>query len=118
MPRGSKKFKHGHVAYQINGDYKQSRMQVKFLSKGQTGDLGVRSKAQISLNIDHIPNLCVFSQIEGGNHIEQNFNSVEQNFHSVAEITTQERDLGVLGVKNFSLGICDGAPSTARSSHV
>ena len=27
------------------------------------------------------------------------------------------RDLGVLGVKNFSVGICDGAPSTARSSY-
>ena len=25
-------------------------------------------------------------------------------------------DLGMLGVKNFSVGICDGAPSTARSS--
>ena len=25
-------------------------------------------------------------------------------------------DLGVMGVKNFSMGICDGAPSTARSS--
>ena len=24
--------------------------------------------------------------------------------------------LGVLGVKNFSVGICDGAPSTAHSS--
>ena len=25
-------FKHGHVVYQIDGDYKQHRMQVKFLS--------------------------------------------------------------------------------------
>ena len=25
-------FKHGHVAYQIDGDYKQYRMQVKFSS--------------------------------------------------------------------------------------
>ena len=35
MPRGVKKFfsfKHGHVAYQINGDDKQNRMQVKFSS--------------------------------------------------------------------------------------
>ena len=24
----------------------------------------------------------------------------------------------MLGVKNFSVGICDGAPSTARSSYV
>ena len=33
-------FKHGHVAYQIDKDDKQNRMQVKFSSKGQTGDLG------------------------------------------------------------------------------
>ena len=45
---GQKKFffKHGHVAYQIDGDDEQNRMQVKFLSKGQTGDLGVRSKVK------------------------------------------------------------------------
>ena len=33
-------FKHGHVAYQIDGHVKQNRMQVKFPSYGQTGDLG------------------------------------------------------------------------------
>ena len=50
MPRGSKNFfKHGHMAYQINGDGKQNRMQVAFSSLGQAGDLGVRSKGQISL---------------------------------------------------------------------
>ena len=34
VPRGSKKnyFKHGHVAYQIDGDDDQNRMQVKFSS--------------------------------------------------------------------------------------
>ena len=44
--RGSKKifFKQGHVVYQIYGDDKQNRMQVKFSSKGQTGDLGVRPR--------------------------------------------------------------------------
>ena len=32
-PRGSKKnFKHSHVAYQIDGDDEQNRMQVKFSS--------------------------------------------------------------------------------------
>ena len=32
VPRGVKKiiYKHGQVAYQINGDDKQNRMQVKF----------------------------------------------------------------------------------------
>ena len=32
VPRGSNKFKHGHVAYQIDGDDEQNRMQVKVLS--------------------------------------------------------------------------------------
>ena len=39
-------FKHSHVAYQIDGYDKQSRVQVKFSSYGQTGDLGVRSKVK------------------------------------------------------------------------
>ena len=45
-PRGSKiiYFKHGQLAYQIDGDDEQNRMQVNFLPYGQTGDLGVRSK--------------------------------------------------------------------------
>ena len=44
VPRGSKNifFKHGHVAYQIDGDDEQNIMQVKFSSYGQTVDLGVR----------------------------------------------------------------------------
>ena len=42
---------------------------------------------------------------------------IEQNFHSVAGIMPQRWELGVLGVKNFSMGICDGAPSTGRSSY-
>ena len=34
VPRGSKNyfFKHGHVAYQIDRDHKQNKMQVKFSS--------------------------------------------------------------------------------------
>ena len=39
-------FKHGHVAYQIDEDDEQNRMQVKFSSYGQTGNLGVRSKVK------------------------------------------------------------------------
>ena len=47
-PGGQKNFffKHGHVVYHIDGDDKQNRMQVKFSSKGQTGDLEVRSKVK------------------------------------------------------------------------
>ena len=32
VPRGSIFFKHGHVAYQIDGDDKQNRMRVTFSS--------------------------------------------------------------------------------------
>ena len=48
-PEGQKLFyfKHGQLAYQIDGDDEQNRMPVKFLPYGQTGDLGVRSKGQI-----------------------------------------------------------------------
>ena len=52
----------------------------------------------------------MFSQIKDRKHIEQ-------NFHSVARVMRQGFDLRVLGgVKNFSMGICDGALSTVRSS--
>ena len=33
-------FKHGQLAYPIDGDDDQNRMQIKFLHYGQTGDLG------------------------------------------------------------------------------
>ena len=47
-------FKHGHVAYQIDGDDKQNRMQVTFSSYGKTGDLGARSKGQLSLTCQFV----------------------------------------------------------------
>ena len=56
------------MAYQINGDDEGNRMQVKFSYYGQTGDLGVRSEGQISLNFglhvnfkDFYTKLCVCS---------------------------------------------------------
>ena len=59
-------------------------MQVKFSSKGQTGDLGVRSKGQISLNLGYHVNskilyqtLCGFLQKKDRKHIEQNFHSAQ-----------------------------------------
>ena len=51
----------------------------------------------------------MFSQIKDIKHIER-------NFHSVAWVMTQWWDLGVLEVKNLSVGFCDGAPSTVHSS--
>ena len=54
--------------------------------------------------------LCEFLQIEDRKHIEQ-------NFHSVAGFMPPGVGLGGAGwVKNFSVGICDGAPLTAHSS--
>ena len=50
--------------------------------------------------------LCVFSQIKYRRHIE-----------SVARVMPQGWDLWVLADQNFSVGICHGAPLTARSSH-
>ena len=40
------KFKHGHVAYLIDEDDEQDRMQLKFSSKDQTVNLRVRSKVK------------------------------------------------------------------------
>ena len=108
-------FKHGHVAYQIDGDDKQNKMQVKFSSKGQAGDLEVRSKGQISLNFGYHVNFNFLYQTLRV-LTNKDRKHIEQNFHSVSGIMPQGWDLGVLRVKNFSLGICDGAPLTAHSS--
>ena len=64
----------------------------------------------MSISKIFIPNsLCVFSQIKDREHIEQIF---------CYQGHAPGLDLWVLGgVKNFSVGICDGAPSTARSSY-
>ena len=50
----------GHVAYQIEGDDEQNRMQVKFSSEGQADDLGVRSKGQ-TLNFSNHVNFKDFN---------------------------------------------------------
>ena len=54
--------------------------------------------------------LCPFLQIKDRKQFEH-------NFHSVEGCMPQGFGLGGAGwVKNFSVGICDGAPSTAHSS--
>ena len=102
--QGTKKkiFKHGHVVYQINGDDQQNRMQEKFSSKGQTGDLGVRSKVKyhlisVTMSILKIftPNLCVFSQMKDIKHIRR-------DFYSVAWVMPQGWDFEALGVPRGS----------------
>ena len=102
VPRGSKKlFKHCHVVYQIDGDDEQNRMQVKFSSKGQTGDLGARSKGQISLTCQFqsflFQTVCVFSQIKDRKHIEQ-------NFHSVAKVMPRGKTAGCWGSQKLYRG--------------
>ena len=79
-PAGQKKFffEHGHVAYQIEGDDEQNRMQVKFSPQRQTGDPGVRSniiKFQLQCQFQRYlyKTLYVFSQIKDIKHIERNF---------------------------------------------
>ena len=53
--------------------------------------------------------MCAFLQIKDRKHIEQ-------NFHPVAGFMPQGWDLGCWVGQNLSVGICDGAPSTAHSS--
>ena len=117
VPRGAKKIKHGQVAYQINGDEEQNRMQLKiFILRSNLWPWDEVKRSNIikfwlpcQFQIFLYQSLCVFSQIKDRKHIEQ-------NFHSFAGVMPQGWDLGVLGVKNFRVGICDGAPSTAHSS--
>ena len=66
------------MVYQIDGDNEQNRMQVKFSSKDQTGDLGVRSNiikfrlpCQFQRFLYQI--LCVFSQMKDTKHIRRDF---------------------------------------------
>ena len=95
-------FKHGHVAYQIDGDDEQNKMQVTFSSRGQTDDLGARSKGQISLTCQFqrflYKTLFVFSQIKDRKHIEQ-------NFYSVAKVMSRGGTAGCWGEsKTFAWG--------------
>ena len=77
---------------------------VKLSPQGQTVDLGVRLKGQISLT----------------SSCKVNFKIVIPNF--VCALTVLPGvGLGVLGgggVNNFSVGICDGAASNVRSSSI
>ena len=51
----------------------------------------------------------MFSLIKDRKHIES-------DFHSVAWVMPYGWDLRMLGVKNFSVWICDGDPLSARST--
>ena len=86
------------MANKIDGDDEQNNLQVKFSSLGQTGDLGMRSKGQISLNFgynvnfkDFYTKLCVCSgKMKDTKHIRR-------DFHSVTWAMPQGWDLGCWG---------------------
>ena len=89
-------------------------MQVVISPYDQSGDLGFRSNGQISLNLSYKVNFKVFIPnfvrfITNKLYIKH----IEQNLHSGHECHAPR--LG-LGVKNFIVGISNGAPSTVRSS--
>ena len=86
------------MAYQIVRDDEQNKMRVKFSSYGQTGDLGVRPKGQISLNFEKHVNFKDFytklmcdEQMKYTKHIRR-------DFHSVTLVMPQGWDFGALGV--------------------
>ena len=96
VPRWLKKFKHGHVAYQFDEDDEQNRMQAKFSSHGQTGDLRVRTniiKFRLPCQFQRFlyQTLCVFSQMKDTKHFRR-------DFYSVACVMPQGWDFGALGV--------------------
>ena len=114
---GGHVLEHGHVAYQIDGDDEQNRMKVNFSPLGQSGDLGVRGqkvnfKLQSQFQRILYISLCVFSQIKD----RYIMNGI---FTLLPGTCSRGGTLGCWGegaVKNISLWICDGAPSTTRSN--
>ena len=104
VPRWSKKiiFKHGHVNYQIDEDDEQNRMQVQFLSYGQTCDLGWGQRSNIftfllpcQFQKFLIQTFCVFAQMKDTKHIRW-------DFYSVAWVMPQGWDFGAVGVPRGS----------------
>ena len=96
-------FKHGHVANQIDKDDEQNRMQVKFLSSGQTGDLGwgqrlniIRLRLPCQFQRFLYQTLCVFSRMKDTKHIRR-------DFYSVTWVMPQGWDFGALGVPRGSI---------------
>ena len=93
-PGGQTFFLNCNVAYQINEDDEQNKMQVTFYPRVNLVTLGRGQKVKKSLTCQFqrfsYQTLCVFSQIKDRKHIEQ-------NFHSVAKVMLRLWDCGVLG---------------------
>ena len=87
-------FKHGHVVYQMDGDDKQNRMQVKVklvtLGQGQRSNIiKFRLPCQFQRFLYQI--LCVFSQMKDTKNIRR-------KFYSVAWVRPQGWEFGALEV--------------------
>ena len=115
-PKKSKQFffKHGHVAYQIDGDDEQNRKQVIFILGSNWWPWGevkrsniVKFRLPYQFQRFSYQTLCVFSQIKE--------NILNRNFILLLGSCPRGGTWACWG-SNFSAGICDGAPSTAHSS--
>ena len=90
-------FKHGHVAHQIEGGDEQNIMQVKLLSYGQTGDLGVRSKVKYHYILVTMSLLKIFIPNFVYLHTNERYKAYQTNFQSVAWVLSQGWTLGRCG---------------------
>ena len=89
------------MAYQIDGDDKQNRIKGNFHRRLKQVEVKSSNIIKFRLPCKFLrfsyQTLCVLYQIKDRKY-------VEQNFHSVAEVMPQGLDLGVPGVKIFSVG--------------
>ena len=116
LGRWSKKifFKHGHVAYQIDGGEAEQTASKIFILGSNWWPLGeVKRSNIIKFRLPcqfqfFYQTLLVFSQIIG--------NMLNRIFILLPGSCPRGGTWGCWGVKNLSVGICDGAQSTAHSS--
>ena len=108
-------FKHGHCSISNRRGWRAEQNASNIFILCQTGDLRARSKGQIPLTCQFqrflYQSLCVFSQIKDRNILNRIFILLPRSCPRVGL-------RGAGGVKNFSVGICDGAPSTVCSSYI
>ena len=73
----------------------------------------MRSKGQILFNFNHKDFYTKFYVCSHKKDIKH----IDRTFHSVACVMHKWCDLGMLGVKNLGVEICDDAQSTSGSSY-
>ena len=119
VPRGSKVFFSNMVMWhiQLTGIMRAEQNAIKIFTLGSNwwpwGEVKrsniIKFQLQSQFHRYLYETLCVFSQIKDRKHFKW-------NFHYVAWVMPQGGTWGCWGVKNFNMGICDGAPSTVHSS--